>query len=100
MVLEFDYLREMLGLCVNPLAWILAFFLAKKGVNLGSILLGATACQILSVTLPYLIRDGLIIFSIQSTLLILLLSLTTGASIGFLVYGLANAGGSYRQLRQ
>ena len=100
MVYEFDYLREMLFLCANPLTWGLALLLTRKGVNLGTVLLGSAACQIFSVTSPFLfVETPQVIFSVQSALLMLLLSLSTGVSIGFFVYGIASHKQSYERLR-
>ena len=89
MVYELDYLREMLFLCINPLTWLLAFVLTRKQMSISTVLLSAAACQIISITLPFLIiQDPMLMFSIQSALLLFLLSLCTGGSIGFFVYGL------------
>ena len=100
MVHEFDYLREMLFLCINPVTWGLAWVLTRKGSNLSTVLFGASACQIFSITLPYLvIGTTAVLFSVPSALLMLLLSLSTGFSIGFLIYGMFSAKPSYRELR-
>ncbi len=86
---DVDYLREILFLCLNPVTWLLAIVLTRKQMNLSTILLGSASCQLFSITLPYLfLQNAALMFSLHSAVLFLLLSLCTGCSIGFFVYGL------------
>lgn len=89
MIYEIDYLRELTFLCVNPLTWLVALILTRKNMNISTVLLAVSSCQILSITLPYLLmQNSALMFSVHSTLILFLLSLCTGCSIGFLVYGI------------